>query len=52
MKYGRVEPKVLLGLRSFIRAYSPKRAIVTTSELWAVQDFEGTEVLFVSACYL
>ncbi|MEM2289994.1 MAG: ATP-binding protein [Candidatus Hadarchaeales archaeon] len=52
VKYGRVEPKVPPGLKSFIRAHSPERAMVATRELWSFQDFEGTEVLFVPACYL
>lgn len=53
VKYQRFRKvKVSRGLRSFIRTYKPKRALVVTREFWAKDKLDGTEVLFVPACYL
>ena len=53
VKYQRFrKAKVSRGLRSFIRTYKPKRALVVTRELWAEDKLDRTEVLFVPACYL
>lgn len=53
VKYQRFKrPKVSRGMRSFIRAYRPKRALVVTRDLWARKRLNKTEVLFVPVCYL
>lgn len=53
VKYQRFErPKVSRGMRSFIRTYGTKRALVVTRDFWAKEMLDGAEVLFAPACYL
>ncbi|MEM2908470.1 MAG: ATP-binding protein [Candidatus Hadarchaeales archaeon] len=53
VKYGRIdEPKISRGLRSFIKSYSPRRALVLSRELWAIRKVGGTEILFAPLCYV
>jgi hypothetical protein len=53
VKYQRFKrPKVSRSMRSFIRAYKPKRALVVTRDFWAREKLDETEVLFAPACYL
>jgi len=46
------QPKITKSLRSFIKTYKPKRAMVVTKDFWGEEKFEDTMVLFTPACYL
>ena len=51
-KYQRFkQPKVSRSMRSFIKTYKPKRAVVVTRGLWARTKLGETEVLFAPTCY-
>ncbi|MGQ9719549.1 MAG: ATP-binding protein [Nitrososphaerales archaeon] len=45
-------PKVSRSLRSFIRSYKIKRALVVTKDLWGKEKVDGATILFVPACYM
>jgi len=46
------QPKVSKSLRSFIKTYKPKRAMVVTKDFWNRTKIENTDVMFTPACYL
>jgi len=46
------EPKISRSLRSFIKSYKTKRAIVVTKDFWGKIKLNDTSILFVPACYL
>ncbi|MCP8307949.1 MAG: ATP-binding protein [archaeon] len=46
------EPKVSKGLRSFIKSYKIKKAIVITKNFWSKIKINNTDILFIPACYL
>jgi len=46
------EPKISKSLRSFIRSYKTKKAVVVTKDFWDQMKISGTTILFVPACYL
>jgi len=45
-------PKISKSLRSFIKTYKPKRALVVTKDFWGKEKIEDTSVVFTPACYL
>ena len=45
-------PKISKSLRSFIKTYKPKRALVVTKDFWGEEKIEDTSVVFTPACYL
>lgn len=46
------EPKIERSLRSFIKEYSPKRAIVVTKDFWGYARVHKTKILFAPICYV
>jgi|GEM_PF-4478804 len=44
--------KVSRGLRSFIKTYHTKKAIVATKDFWGKIKVNDATVLFVPTCYL
>ncbi|RLI46283.1 hypothetical protein DRO69_03440 [Candidatus Bathyarchaeota archaeon] len=46
------QPKISKSLRSFIKTYKPKRAMVVTKDFWGKKKIEDTIVMFTPACYL
>ena len=46
------KPKITKSLRSFIKTYKPKRALVATKDFWGKEKIENTAVMFTPACYL
>jgi len=46
------EPKVSRSLRSFIKSYKIKKALVVTKDFWSKIKINDTTILFVPACYL
>ncbi|MGC9345643.1 MAG: ATP-binding protein, partial [Candidatus Bathyarchaeales archaeon] len=46
------KPKISRSLRSFIRSYKPKKALVITKDFWGKMKVNNTVILFVPACYL
>jgi len=46
------EPKVSRSLRSFIKSYKTKKALVFTKDFWSKKRLNNTSILFVPACYL
>jgi len=46
------EPKVSKSLRSFIKSYKIKKALVVTKDFWENMKLNDTTILFVPACYL
>ena len=47
-----ITPKISRGLRSFIKTYKPKKALVVTKNLWSRMKINRTHVLFIPICYL
>jgi len=45
-------PKISKSLRSFIKTYKPKRALVVTKDFWGNEKIEDTTIMFTPACYL
>jgi len=45
-------PKVSRSLRSFIKSYKTKKALVVTKDFWGKTKVDNTTVFFVPACYL
>jgi len=45
-------PKVSRGLRSFVKSYNTKRALVVTRDFWGKVQVNSATVLFAPACYL
>jgi len=45
-------PKISKSLRSFIKTYKPKRALVVTKDFWGKEKIEDTTIMFTPACYL
>jgi len=45
-------PKVSRSLRSFIKSYKTKKALVVTRDFWGKTKVDNTTVFFVPACYL
>ena len=45
-------PKISRSLRSFLKTYKPKRALVVTKDFWGEEKIEDTTVMFAPACYL
>jgi predicted AAA+ superfamily ATPase len=46
------EPKISRSLRSFIKSYKIKKALVVTKDFWSKIKINGTTILFVPAYYL
>ena len=46
------KPKVSRSLRSFIKSYKTKKALVFTKDFWSKKRLNNTSILFVPACYL
>jgi len=46
------KPKVSRSLRSFIKSYKTKKALVFTKDFWSKKRLNDTSILFVPACYL
>jgi len=46
------EPKISRSLRSFIKSYKIKKALVITKDFWSKIKINDTTVLFAPACYL
>lgn len=46
------KPRISRSLRSFIRSYRPQRAIVVTKDFLGKMKLNGTNILFVPACYM
>ncbi len=46
------KPKVSKGLRSFIKTYKIKKALIITKDFWSKIKIDETEILFVPAFYL
>ena len=46
------QPKISRSLRSFIKTYKPKMAMVATKDFWGKEKFQDTTVMFAPACYL
>lgn len=46
------KPKVSRSLRSFIKSYKVKRALVVTKDFWNKTKINDTSIIFVPACYL
>ena len=46
------KPKISKSLRSFIKTYKPKRALVVTKDFWGKEKIEDTTIMFTPACYL
>jgi hypothetical protein len=45
------QPKISRSLRSFIKTYKPKRAMVATKDFWGEEKVQDTTVMFAPACY-
>ncbi len=53
IKYGSFKkPNIERSLRSFIKEYRPKRALVITKDFWGSTKILGTKILFAPICYL
>jgi len=46
------KPKISRSLRSFIKTYKPKRALVVTKNFWRYEKVENSTVMFVPAHYM
>ncbi len=46
------KPKIERGLRNFIHAYKPKKALVITKDYWGAVKLDNTQVKFIPICYL
>jgi len=46
------EPKVSRSLRSFVKSYKTKKALVVTKDFWSKTKVNNTNILFAPACYL
>jgi len=46
------EPRVSRSLRSFIKSYKTKKALVFTKDFWSKMRLNDTSILFVPTCYL
>lgn len=46
------EPKVSRSLRSFVKSYKTKKALVVTKDFWSKTKVNNTSILFAPACYL
>jgi len=44
--------KVSRGLRSFVKSYKTREALVVTKDFWGKTKINGTTILFAPACYL
>lgn len=45
-------PKIPRSLRSFLRKYSPGRALIVTKDYWGRHKVDDTEIIYAPACYL
>jgi len=45
-------PKISRGLRSFVKSYHTKKALVVTRDFWGKTQINDTTILLVPACYL
>jgi len=45
-------PKISKSLRSFIKTYKPKRALVVTKDFGGKEKIKDTTIVFTPACYL
>jgi len=45
------EPKITRSLRSFIKEYKPKKAIVATKDFWGEKKIDSTIVKFIPVVY-
>jgi hypothetical protein len=46
------KPKISRSLRSFIKTYKPKRALVVTKDFWGKEKVNNTLIMFAPVCYL
>jgi hypothetical protein len=46
------KPQISRSLRSFIKSYKTKKALVVTKDFWSKMKLNDTNILFVPTCYL
>ncbi|MBT0158528.1 ATP-binding protein [Candidatus Bathyarchaeota archaeon A05DMB-2] len=46
------KPKISRSLRSFLKTYQPKKALIVTKNFWCQEKIENTTVLFAPAHYI